>query len=186
MRDSVILVDDNDNPLGYIDKLEAHQKGLLHRAVSVFIFNSKHELLLQRRALNKYHSPGLWSNTACTHPYPNETISDAAIRRLNEEMGIKDAQLFKLFDFIYNEKLNNELIEHEYDHVFMGLSDATPILNLDEVCEYKYSDIYNILDDIKVNPDKYTIWFKIIFNRVFAFIENNFTGIYSNQKIEKK
>lgn len=180
MTDLVILVDNTDKPIGYIDKLEAHQRGLLHRAVSVFIFNSKQELLLQRRAFSKYHSAGLWSNTACTHPLPDETILEAASRRLFEEMGIKDVKLSKLFDFIYNEKLNNELIEHEYDHVFVGLSDATPILNHNEVCEYMYLDIYKIAEDINENPDKYTIWFKIIFNKVLAFIENSFTEIYSN------
>jgi len=180
MIDLVILVDNNDNPIGYIDKLVAHQKGLLHRAVSVFIFNSKRELLLQRRAFNKYHSAGLWSNTACTHPFPDETILDAANRRLFEEMGIKNVKLSKLFDFIYNEKLNNELIEHEYDHVFVGCSDLPPILNHNEVCEYMYMDIYKIAEDINKYPDKYTIWFKIIFNRILAFIENNFAEIYNN------
>jgi isopentenyl-diphosphate delta-isomerase len=163
MPENVILVDVNDMQVGVAEKLDAHRKGLLHRAVSVFVFNSKNQLLIQKRASEKYHSPLLWTNTACTHPRPGETANDAAIRRLKEEMGIQLNAINKLFDFIYKEALDKGLIEHEFDHVFIGFSDETPQPDLNEVCDYMYVDQDSLLEDVKKNPEKYTVWFlKII------------------------
>ncbi len=166
MSEKVILVDLNDNPLGEKEKIQAHKEALLHRAVSVFIFNSEHQLLLQKRALSKYHSPGLWTNTACTHPSPGESSLNAAIRRLKEEMGIKINKLSKLFDFVYKENFQNGLTEYEFDHVFMGVSDDLPNPNNKEVCDFQYIDVNVLLEQIKLNPDNYTVWFKKIINRV--------------------
>src|SRR5690606_3613335 len=134
-QDYVILVDENDNETGTMQKMEAHQKALLHRAISVFICNSNGEWLLQKRALQKYHSNGLWTNTSCSHPFPGESNLDAANRRLFEEMGIK-AGLTEIFTFIYKEQLDNELTEHELDHVFFGISDVEPEINPDEVDDW--------------------------------------------------
>lgn len=161
----VILVDNDDNQIGVSEKMEAHRKALLHRAVSVFIINSKGEWLLQRRALSKYHSNGLWTNTCCSHPYPNETSVDAANRRLIEEMGMK-SQLNELFSFTYKEVLDNELTEYELDHVFIGISDENPKINLDEVMDWKYINFGDLKKDIELNPNKYTVWFKKIYERV--------------------
>ncbi|MBN1253536.1 MAG: isopentenyl-diphosphate Delta-isomerase [Bacteroidales bacterium] len=160
----VILVDDNDKPIGEMEKIEAHEKALLHRAFSVFIFNSKNEILMQQRALGKYHSAGLWTNTCCSHPFPGEETLDAANRRLMEEMGM-ESELKYLFKFKYKAPFDNNLSEHEIDHVFIGNSDDLPDINLDEVNSYKYMTINEIEEDIKVNPDDYTAWFKIIFDR---------------------
>ena len=161
----VILVDENDCQIGVAGKMEAHHRGLLHRAVSVFVINSRGEWILQRRALDKYHSNGLWTNTCCTHPYPNETTSDAAKRRLIEEMGIK-CNLVDLFTFIYKEKLDNELTEHELDHVFFGISDDTPEPNTVEVEEWKTVTFTDLREDIAKNPFGYTFWFREIYERV--------------------
>ena len=161
----VILVDENDRQTGVAGKMEAHRRGLLHRAVSVFVINSRGEWILQRRALDKYHSNGLWTNTCCTHPYPNETTSDAAKRRLIEEMGIK-CNLVDLFTFIYKEKLDNELTEHELDHVFFGISDDTPEPNTVEVEEWKTVTFTDLREDIAKNPFGYTFWFREIYERV--------------------
>ena len=164
--EKVILVDSNDRVLGEMEKMEAHQKAILHRAVSVFIFNSKQQLLIQKRALSKYHSPGLWTNTACTHPRPNESSINAASRRLNEEMGIKTHELTKLFDFVYKEPLDNELTEHEFDHVFIGFSDVLPTPDPSEVCDFTYVDKDELLKQIALSPQHYTVWFKKIVERV--------------------
>ena len=161
----VILVDENDCQIGVAGKMEAHHRGLLHRAVSVFVINSRGEWILQRRALDKYHSNGLWTNTCCTHPYPDETTSDAAKRRLIEEMGIK-CNLVDLFTFIYKEKLDNELTEHELDHVFFGISDDTPEPNTVEVEEWKTVTFTDLREDIAKNPFGYTFWFREIYERV--------------------
>jgi isopentenyl-diphosphate delta-isomerase len=165
MEENVILVDDNDNQIGLMAKTEAHKKALLHRAISVFIFNSEGEWLLQRRAFSKYHSAGLWTNTCCTHPLPNENNQDAANRRLKEEMGMHSA-LKELFSFTYKETLDNELTEHELDHVFLGTSDLIPNINSDEVAEYKYISYDDLIRDIQKNPNNYTVWFKKIIERV--------------------
>lgn len=166
MQDKLILVDKNDTPLGIIDKLEAHQKALLHRAVSVFIFDSNKKLLLQKRALCKYHSPGLWTNTACTHPFPNESNEDAVIRRLKEEMRLTINKTTKLFHFIYKEQLDNGLTEYEFDHVFIGFSDEIPIPEPSEVSDFIYVDINEILTHVEQSPQNYTVWFKKIIRRV--------------------
>jgi len=161
----VILVDENDVETGLMGKTEAHEKGLLHRAVSVFIVNSDGEWLLQRRALNKYHSAGLWTNTCCSHPLPGESTVDAAKRRLFEEMGLT-CDLVPLFNFTYREILENGLIEHELDYVFLGVSDVMPVLNISEVSEFKYFNYREMEIDIKTNPENYTIWFRKIFKQV--------------------
>jgi len=161
----VILADNDDNQIGVSEKMEAHRRALLHRAVSIFICNTKGEWLLQRRALTKYHSNGLWTNTCCSHPNPNESSIDAANRRLMEEMGMR-CELNELFSFTYKEVLDNELTEYEFDHVFIGITDEKPIINLDEVMEFKYIIFSDLRKDIELNPNDYTVWFKMIFERV--------------------
>lgn len=163
MSDLVILVDESDNEIGYLDKLEAHQKGLLHRAFSVLIFNSKRELLLQKRAANKYHSSGLWTNTCCSHPKPHERMVDAVQRRLKEEMGIVCETNFA-YKFRYQATVNNNLIEHELDHVFIGFCDDVPVVNTQEVADWKFSSVSEIRKDLAKKPEAYTFWFKEIMN----------------------
>ncbi len=163
--EKVILVDKLDNPIGEMEKQEAHVKGLLHRAFSIFIFNDKEEILLHQRAHHKYHSGGLWTNTCCSHPRPGEHIHDAANRRLVEEMGMV-CTLKEQFSFIYKAKLDNDLFEHELDHVFFGKSSEKPVLNKDEVADYKYLSIKSIQQDLIDNPGRYTAWFKICFDEV--------------------
>jgi len=168
----VILVDENDNPIGVMEKMEAHQKALLHRAISVFVFNSKGEWLLHQRALQKYHSKGLWTNCSCSHPFPNELSIDAANRRLKEEMGLQ-TELMEVFSFTYKQELENHLTEHEYDHVFVGITDELPTPNSDEVASYKYVDYHTMQLDIHANPANYTAWFKLIYDKVnFEKIQN--------------
>lgn len=157
----VILVDTHDNEIGKMGKLEVHQKGELHRAFSVFIFNNKNELLLQRRAFGKYHSEGLWTNTCCSHPAPGETILQAANRRLMEEMEL-ECSLESSFSFIYKAELANNLIEYELDHVILGFSDETPHINPSEAIAFKWLNVETIVEDIKNHPEQYTVWFKII------------------------
>jgi isopentenyl-diphosphate delta-isomerase len=159
-NDYVILVDEQDNEIGVMEKLRAHELGKLHRAFSVFIFNDKKELLLQQRAINKYHSGGLWTNTCCSHPSPNETIKDAAIRRLYEEMGMT-CDLKIINNFIYKTEFENGLIEHEFDYILTGISNSTPQINKTEVESYKWQQISEIQNDINLNPNKFTTWFKI-------------------------
>ncbi|WP_163323272.1 isopentenyl-diphosphate Delta-isomerase [Draconibacterium mangrovi] len=163
--EKVILVDENDKVLGEMEKMEAHLKGLLHRAISVFIVNSKGEWLIHQRAFNKYHSNGLWTNTCCSHPYPEETSFDAANRRLMQEMGMT-APLQEIFAFIYKEELDNQLTEHELDRVFIGFCDEKPEPNADEVSNWKYINFEELKKDVKNNPENYTVWFKKIYERV--------------------
>tara|TARA_B110000263_G_C15208438_1_gene464061 strand:+ start:96 stop:632 length:537 start_codon:yes stop_codon:yes gene_type:complete len=160
----VILVDVNDLPLGLIPKMEAHKKGLLHRAFSIFIINKKSELMLQQRALDKYHSPGLWTNTCCSHPMKDESIISAGHRRLKEEMGFK-TDLTKTFHFIYKTPFENGLIEHELDHVLLGNYEKDPIINKNEVADWKWMSLEKVKIDIGLNPSFYTVWFKIIFDQ---------------------
>ena len=166
MSEQVILVNQNDQALNYMDKAEAHQKGALHRAISVFIFNEKEEMLIQRRALTKYHTPGIWSNTACSHPRKNETTKEAAERRLWEEMGLK-ASLMYGFKFLYKAAFDNGLIEHELDHVFFGFSNEKPCINISEVCDYQYLGREKLQKLITKNPTHFSPWFKLCYQKVF-------------------
>jgi isopentenyl-diphosphate delta-isomerase len=156
----LILVDNQDNEIGVNDKLSVHLEGLLHRAFSIFIFNSQSELLIQQRADGKYHSPGLWTNTCCSHPRPGEGTIEACNRRLLEEMGI-GAMLQFSFSFLYKYEFSNGLIEHEFDHVYIGYTDQQPEINLNEVQSWKYISIGNLETEIGLNPDLYTPWLKI-------------------------
>ena len=165
-EEKVILVDENDKPIGTMGKLEVHQKGQLHRAFSVFIFNDKGELLLQRRALSKYHSAGLWTNTCCSHPQPNEETLAAANRRLQEEMGM-DTILIHKTSFIYKTPFDNGLTEHEFDHVFIGQSNENPIINPEEVYSFKWMTLEKVKEAIKKDPENFTSWFRIALENVF-------------------
>ena len=160
----VILVDENDKEVGKMEKQRAHLEGQLHRAVSVFVFNSKTELLLQQRSHTKYHSGKLWTNTCCTHPQPGETTHHAAVRRLKQEMGLK-CDLTEAYSFEYRAHLDHGMTEHEYDHVFIGISDDVPVPNDDEVAGWKYMNTADLAADIKIHPESYTEWFKICMNQ---------------------
>ena len=162
----VVRVNELDEEIGLMPKMEAHEKGLLHRAISVFLFTSDGKWLLQRRALNKYHSGGRWSNTCCSHPLPYEDSKVAAVRRLGEEMGM-EAEVKKLFNFTYKVGLDNGLIEHELDHIFVGVSDSRPNINMEEVVEWKYASTEEIRSDISKNPDSYTAWFRMMYEDVY-------------------
>jgi isopentenyl-diphosphate Delta-isomerase len=159
--ENVILVDEQDNMVGTMEKMEAHQKGVLHRAFSILIFNSKGELLLQKRSKDKYHSGGLWTNACCSHPTLKESIRDTTRKRLLHEMGI-DLQPEFAYKFIYETKLDKNLIEHELDHVFIGVFDGDPAINKHEVEDWKFMSIESIQADIKTHPEIYTSWFKLI------------------------
>jgi isopentenyl-diphosphate delta-isomerase len=161
----VILVDNNDVPTGTAEKMHAHRKAMLHRAVSVFILNSRGEWLLQRRVHEKYHSGGLWTNTCCTHPFPGESANDAAKRRLHDEMGLQ-CELNYLFSFIYKGDLDNGLTEHELDHVFFGISDQEPVINKSEVAEYQHIPYHDLKKNIENDRSSYTYWFRVIYEEV--------------------
>lgn len=176
MEEQIILVDTQDTAIGVMEKLAAHQEGRLHRAFSVFIFNANGELLMQKRALDKYHSAGKWTNTCCSHPRPNELTLDAAKRRLQEEMGM-NCELTYGFNFLYKAVFTNDLTEHEFDHVFFGLSDETPIINPEEVASFKYVKLETLNKDIIENPDNYTIWLKLCLNKVLDFKGKNLAAI---------
>ncbi|MDD7276045.1 MAG: isopentenyl-diphosphate Delta-isomerase [Bacteroidales bacterium] len=165
MTEYVVLVDELDNKVGLMEKMEAHINPTLHRAFSIFIFNSKNEMLLQQRALSKYHTPGLWTNTCCSHPRDGESLHDATNRRLQEEMGMQ-CELKEAFSFIYKADVMQGLVEHEFDHVFIGTSDDLPIINKDEVESFRYDTVENIKADIERNPQNYTAWFKIAFDKL--------------------
>ncbi len=166
--EKVILVDEHDREIGLEEKLQAHIDGKLHRAISVFIFNDRQEMLLQRRALQKYHCGGLWSNTCCSHPRPGEGVCEAAERRLYEEMGLR-CPINKVSEFVYRAPLENGLIEHEFDHVFVGISNVDPMLNPEEACDWKWIDMASLREDIQLNPKKYTYWFKEILDKNLVF-----------------
>ncbi len=165
MSDSVILVDENDEELGIMEKLDAHRKGALHRAFSIFIFNSKGEMLLQKRSSKKYHTANLWSNACCSHPQLDEEINTSLQRKLNQEMGFTCA-LNYAFRFTYRSELDNGLIEYEIDHIYVGKSDTIPKPNPDEVCDWKYSAPAIIAQDMQRDPSKFTPWFKMLFEPV--------------------
>lgn len=161
----VILVDSQDRPTGKMEKMEVHRKGLLHRAVTVYVFNSRHQLLLQRRAGDKYHCGGLWSNTTCGHPYPQESTRAAAERRLFEEMGLC-LTLQPVFELSYNLPLSNGLTEHEYGHVYFAVSDAEPVMNPDEADEWRYCSLDDLQHDMQTDPQQFTPWFLLTFSRI--------------------
>ncbi|MCD6066083.1 MAG: isopentenyl-diphosphate delta-isomerase [Bacteroidetes bacterium] len=163
--EQVILVNEQDKELGTMEKMQAHLEGKLHRAFSVFIFDTAGRLLLQKRALDKYHSAGLWTNTCCSHPRPGETTADAALRRLEEEMGMR-CELKHIFSFVYKAGMENGLTEHEYDHIFFGSYSESPSINREEVSEWKYESLAAIAENMKAHPDQYTVWFKLVFERI--------------------
>lgn len=165
MEEQVILVNQHDQEIGTMGKLQAHQEGALHRAISIFIFNTKGELLLQQRAAEKYHSPLLWTNTCCTHPRKGELLIDAALRRLEEEMNMSCALTWK-YSFVYCVELENNLTENELDHVFFGISDVEPVPNPAEVGSWKYMSLENVKLAIDESPEAYTAWFKIMLHRI--------------------
>jgi isopentenyl-diphosphate Delta-isomerase len=172
IEEKVILVDINDKPIGFMNKMEAHEKAVLHRAFSVFILNSKNEIMLQQRASHKYHSPLLWTNTCCSHQREGETNIQAGKRRLFEEMGF-EVQLTELFHFIYKAPFDNGLTEHELDHVMIGRFENEPNINPEEVASWKWMDIDAIKQDMVVNPSIYTVWFKIIFDKFYHYLESH-------------
>ena len=165
MEEMVVLVDEHDNELGVMEKMEAHEKGVLHRAFSVFVFNQNDELMLQRRAFHKYHSGGLWTNTCCSHPRPHEVVMAAGNRRLQEEMGMT-APLEEAFTFVYRADLDNSLTEHELDHVLVGRTDTQPVINREEVESWKYMSLQDVRAAIDRTPAAFTEWFKICFDQV--------------------
>lgn len=166
----VILVDENDNQVGLMPKMEAHEKALLHRAFSVFVFNDAKELMIQQRALSKYHSPGLWTNTCCSHQREGESHIDAGKRRLMEEMGFT-TELEESISFIYKAPFDNGLTEHEFDHILTGSYNGEPNLNPEEVAAWKWMPLSEIKSDMEENPQVYTAWFKIIFEKFYNHIE---------------
>lgn len=165
MQEYVILVDEKDNEKGKEEKMKAHEKGLLHRAFSIFIFNSEGLMLLQKRALHKYHSAGLWSNACCSHPMPKEETINAAHRRLKQELGF-DTQLEKKFSFIYKADVGNDLIEHEFDHVFFGVYNGKIKINTEEVAETRWINKKKLLEEIRKKPEQFTAWFKIAIKEI--------------------
>lgn len=168
----VILVNENDQPIGTMEKIEAHEKAVLHRAFSVFIINQKGEIMLQQRASHKYHSPLLWTNTCCSHQRVGETNLEAGKRRLQEEMGF-EVPLKELFHFIYKAPFDNGLTEHELDHVMIGYYNEEPNINPEEVESWKWMGIEDIRKDMTENPEIYTVWFKIIFDEFYHYIESH-------------
>lgn len=168
-EEQVILVNEKDEQIGLMPKLEAHQKALLHRAFSVFIFNDASELMLQQRAMHKYHSPGLWTNTCCSHQRDGESSLEAGKRRLQEEMGFT-TPLRETTSFIYKAPFDNGLTEHEYDHILVGEYNDAPIINKDEVAAWKWMSLEDIKEDIIQNPNRYTEWFKIIFDKFYQHL----------------
>ena len=172
IEEKVILVNESDEPIGLMPKLEAHEKAQLHRAFSIFILNSKNEVMLQQRASEKYHSPLLWTNTCCSHQREGETNIQAGNRRLQEEMGFS-TELKELFHFIYKAPFDNGLTEHELDHVMIGYFDEDPKINPEEVESWKWVNIDEIKEDMQQNPSIYTVWFKIIFDEFYHFLEQS-------------
>ncbi len=172
MEEQVILVNEQDEPIGLMAKLEAHEKAVLHRAFSVFILNERKEIMLQQRATHKYHSPLLWTNTCCSHQRNGETNVQAGTRRLQEEMGFT-TELKELFHFIYKAPFDNGLTEHELDHVMIGYYTGEPHINSEEVENWKWMTIEAVRQDMQDNPGIYTVWFKIIFDEFYHYIEEH-------------
>ena len=174
MEELVILVDEKDNQIGLMPKMEAHEKAILHRAFSVFIFNEKGELMLQQRAASKYHSPLLWTNTCCSHQRDGESNLEAGKRRLQEEMGFT-TDLKEVFSFVYKAPFDNGLTEHELDHVMIGSFEDKPNINKEEVEAYKWMQLTDVKTDIENNPSIYTEWFKIIFKESYQKLTNAYS-----------
>lgn len=168
-EEKVVLVNEKDEKIGLMPKMEAHEKALLHRAFSVFVFNDKNELMLQQRALHKYHTPGLWTNTCCSHQRDGESNIDAGKRRLQEEMGFT-TDLKETISFIYKAPFDNGLTEHEFDHILVGKYNKEPNINPDEVAAWKWMTLEDVKKDIKNNPAIYTEWFKIIFDKFYQHL----------------
>jgi len=171
MAEQVILVDKNDNQIGTEEKIQAHKDAKLHRCFSIQIINSKGEFMLQLRGRDKYHCGGLWTNTCCSHPRPGEDTTDAAHRRLQEEMGF-DCELEGIDLFIYKKKFDNGLTEHEYDHLFVGQYDGEPRINPEEADDWKWISLDELREGVALNPDKYTYWSKIAFVKVAEYLAN--------------
>lgn len=171
-EEQVILVNENDEPIGLMPKMEAHEKAALHRAFSVFILNSKNEIMLQQRAAQKYHSPLLWTNTTCSHQRAGETNLEAGNRRLMEEMGFT-TNLKELFSFIYKAPFENGLTEHELDHVMIGYYEDEPNINREEAESWKWMGIEEVKADMQQHPELYTVWFKIIFDEFYHYLEDH-------------
>jgi len=169
MLEEVVLVNEKDEALGTMEKMAAHEQALLHRAFSVFVFNTSGDLLMQQRAFSKYHSGGLWTNTCCSHPRPNEDVADAAIRRLQEEMGFK-TNLTKAFDFMYKAAFDNGLTEHEFDHVFTGIYEGPIHFNPNEVAAYAFMTEKELEEQIKKTPERFTAWFHIAYPALKAWM----------------
>jgi isopentenyl-diphosphate delta-isomerase len=165
MEQQVILVNEKDEQLGIAGKMQAHKTGLLHRAFSIFVFNTKGEMLLQQRAMDKYHSGGLWTNACCSHPGPGEDTRSAALRRLKEEMGF-ETSLEKVFDFVYRVEFENGLTEHEFDHVFTGEYDGKVECSNEEVMDFCYKSMEDISKSLQAHPHLYTTWFRLAFPRI--------------------
>ena len=174
-EENVILVNERDEPLGTMPKLEAHKKGVLHRAFSVFVLNDAGELMLQQRAENKYHSPGLWTNTCCSHQREGEATVEAGKRRLQEEMGFV-TDLKVLFSFIYKAAFDNGLTEHEFDYVLLGTYNGVPTVNPAEVAAWKWMTPEAVRHDLDENPQRYTAWFRIIFERFYNHLKQAVCG----------
>lgn len=176
MEQNVLLVNERDEPVGTMEKMEAHRKGVLHRAFSVFVFDRQGRLLLQQRALQKYHGGGLWTNTCCSHPYPEEAVEQAATRRLQEEMGFT-TPLEKIFVFTYRAAVENNLVEHEYDHVFAGEYEGEIAKNIAEVSDYRYRDMQEIRELLDVKPEAFTSWFRLAFPRLESWWQERYGPI---------
>jgi len=172
-EEQVILVNENDEQIGLMPKMEAHEKAVLHRAFSLFIFNSNNELMLQQRAAHKYHSPLLWTNTCCSHQRDGETNIEAGTRRLQEEMGFTTS-LKETTSFIYKAPFDNGLTEHELDHIMIGYYEQAPVINPDEVEDWKWMPLENVRTDIAAQPELYTVWFKIIFEKFYEHINTTY------------
>ena len=171
-EEQVILVNERDEPIGLMPKMEAHEKALLHRAFSVFVLNANNEVMLQQRAAQKYHSPLLWTNTTCSHQRAGETNIEAGTRRLREEMGFT-TPLKELFSFIYKAPFDNGLTEHELDHVMIGYYNDAPNINTEEAENWKWMAIEDVRNDMQAHPELYTVWFRIIFDEFYHFLEDN-------------
>ena len=186
-EEQVILVNERDEPIGLMPKMEAHEKALLHRAFSVFVLNARNEVMLQQRAAQKYHSPLLWTNTTCSHQRAGETNIEAGTRRLREEMGFT-TPLKELFSFIYKAPFDNGLTEHELDHVMIGYYNHSPNINTDEAESWKWMGIEDVRNDMQANPELYTVWFRIIFDEFYHYIEEHkvqlmVVGSFQNQQL---